>query len=191
MFIATRGRNLSVNSSLINGTMLHLGQYCIVTSLHHIHHIFHNHILMGILQQHTESSHTIANLCRTTHVVIVVTNCWKRCVSVESLCVAQKTECDTERSTCADNSGTARCQCLQGYYKHNPDDLSCLGRCASPQAQGMLGHRSIQLLTASTCGIFEWLNTMMMKEVTEKVNHILTWLESSVVVPDCSTVVYG
>lgn len=45
---------------------------------------------------------------------------------VESLCVAQKTQCDTERSTCTDNSGTATCQCLQGYYKHNPDDLSCL-----------------------------------------------------------------
>lgn len=102
---------------------------------------------MGILQQHTASFHTIANLCRTTHVVIVVTNCWKRYVSVESLCVAQKTQCDTERSTCADNSGTAHCQCLQGYYKHNPDDLSCLGRCASPQTQGVLVHRSIQLLT--------------------------------------------
>ncbi|XP_049904756.1 protein HEG [Epinephelus moara] len=45
---------------------------------------------------------------------------------VESLCVAQKTQCDTERSTCTDSSGTAHCQCLQGYYKHNPDDLSCL-----------------------------------------------------------------
>ncbi|XP_034740853.1 protein HEG isoform X2 [Etheostoma cragini] len=45
---------------------------------------------------------------------------------LESLCVAQKTQCDTERSTCTDNSGTANCQCLQGYYKHNPDDLSCL-----------------------------------------------------------------
>ncbi|XP_036965223.1 protein HEG [Acanthopagrus latus] len=45
---------------------------------------------------------------------------------VESLCVAQKTQCDTERSTCSDSSGTAQCQCLQGYYKHNPDDLSCL-----------------------------------------------------------------
>lgn len=44
---------------------------------------------------------------------------------VESLCVAQQTQCDTERSTCTDNSGTAYCQCLQGYYKHNPDDLSC------------------------------------------------------------------
>ncbi|XP_070771173.1 protein HEG [Enoplosus armatus] len=45
---------------------------------------------------------------------------------LESLCVAQKTECDTERSTCTDISGTASCRCLQGYYKHNPDDLSCL-----------------------------------------------------------------
>ncbi|XP_034042109.1 protein HEG [Thalassophryne amazonica] len=45
---------------------------------------------------------------------------------VESLCAAQKTQCDTERSTCTDLSGTAYCHCLQGYYKHNPDDLSCL-----------------------------------------------------------------
>ncbi|XP_034418388.1 protein HEG [Cyclopterus lumpus] len=45
---------------------------------------------------------------------------------VESLCVAQKTQCDAERSTCTDNSGTANCRCLQGYYKHDPDDLSCL-----------------------------------------------------------------
>uniref|UniRef100_H3DG86 Uncharacterized protein n=2 Tax=Tetraodon nigroviridis TaxID=99883 RepID=H3DG86_TETNG len=45
---------------------------------------------------------------------------------MESLCVAQKTQCDTERSTCTDSSGAARCQCLQGYYKHNPDDLACL-----------------------------------------------------------------
>ncbi|KAJ0005870.1 hypothetical protein NQD34_015764 [Periophthalmus magnuspinnatus] len=45
---------------------------------------------------------------------------------VESLCVAQQTQCDTERSTCTDNSGTASCHCLQGYYKHNPEDLSCL-----------------------------------------------------------------
>lgn len=45
---------------------------------------------------------------------------------VESLCVAQQTQCDTERSSCSDISGTASCQCLPGYYKHNPDDLSCL-----------------------------------------------------------------
>ncbi|XP_020491354.2 protein HEG [Labrus bergylta] len=44
----------------------------------------------------------------------------------DSLCVAQKTQCDKERSSCADNSGTAFCQCLPGYYKHNPEDLSCL-----------------------------------------------------------------
>uniref|UniRef100_UPI003AAC0EAA protein HEG isoform X1 n=1 Tax=Centroberyx gerrardi TaxID=166262 RepID=UPI003AAC0EAA len=45
---------------------------------------------------------------------------------VESLCLAQKAQCDTERSTCSDNSGTAYCQCLPGYYKHNPEDLSCI-----------------------------------------------------------------
>ncbi|XP_007557174.1 protein HEG [Poecilia formosa] len=45
---------------------------------------------------------------------------------MESLCEAQKTQCDAERSTCTDSSGTAYCQCLQGYYKHNPEDLSCL-----------------------------------------------------------------
>lgn len=45
---------------------------------------------------------------------------------VESLCVAQQTQCDTERSTCSDISGAASCQCLPGYYKHNPEDLSCL-----------------------------------------------------------------
>ncbi|XP_054644217.1 protein HEG [Dunckerocampus dactyliophorus] len=45
---------------------------------------------------------------------------------VESLCLAQRIQCDSERSTCTDVNGTAQCQCLQGYYKHNPDDLSCL-----------------------------------------------------------------
>lgn len=44
----------------------------------------------------------------------------------ESLCLAQKTQCDTERSTCMDSSGVAFCQCVPGYYKHNPDDLSCI-----------------------------------------------------------------
>ncbi|XP_072253336.1 protein HEG [Leuresthes tenuis] len=44
----------------------------------------------------------------------------------ESLCEAQNTQCDKERSTCTDSSGNAYCQCHQGYYKHNPDDLSCL-----------------------------------------------------------------
>ncbi|XP_061548699.1 protein HEG isoform X2 [Phycodurus eques] len=45
---------------------------------------------------------------------------------VESLCVAQKVQCNPERSTCSDVSGNAQCQCLPGYYKHNLDDLSCL-----------------------------------------------------------------
>lgn len=51
---------------------------------------------------------------------------YKLTYRVESLCVAQKTHCDTERSSCTDSSGTAYCQCREGYYKHNPDDLSCL-----------------------------------------------------------------
>ncbi|CAL8388327.1 unnamed protein product [Gadus morhua 'NCC'] len=45
---------------------------------------------------------------------------------VESLCLAQNIQCDTERSSCMDGSGTALCQCVPGYYKHNPDDLSCI-----------------------------------------------------------------
>ncbi|XP_047227299.1 protein HEG isoform X1 [Girardinichthys multiradiatus] len=45
---------------------------------------------------------------------------------MESLCEAQKTQCDKERSNCTDSTGTAYCQCLRGYYKHNPEDLSCL-----------------------------------------------------------------
>ncbi|XP_024141903.1 protein HEG [Oryzias melastigma] len=44
----------------------------------------------------------------------------------ESLCQAQRTRCDPERTVCSDSTGTASCQCLQGYYKHNSDDLSCL-----------------------------------------------------------------
>ncbi|KAM9803262.1 protein HEG isoform X1 [Syngnathus typhle] len=44
----------------------------------------------------------------------------------ESLCMAQRFQCNPERSTCTDISGTAQCQCLPGYYKHNLDDLSCL-----------------------------------------------------------------
>ncbi|XP_053183956.1 protein HEG [Scomber japonicus] len=45
---------------------------------------------------------------------------------LESLCLAQNIHCDTNRSNCTDSSGTAQCECRQGYYKHNPDDLSCL-----------------------------------------------------------------
>ncbi|XP_019751080.1 protein HEG isoform X2 [Hippocampus comes] len=44
---------------------------------------------------------------------------------VERLCVAQRIQCNPERSACTDVSGTAQCQCLPGYYKHNLDDLSC------------------------------------------------------------------
>lgn len=55
---------------------------------------------------------------------------WENVFSVESLCAAQKTQCNPERSTCSDSSGTARCQCFQGYYKHNQDDQSCLGGCS-------------------------------------------------------------
>ncbi|KAJ3591845.1 hypothetical protein NHX12_006976 [Muraenolepis orangiensis] len=44
----------------------------------------------------------------------------------ESLCLAQKTQCAAERSTCVDSSGVAFCQCVPGYYKHNPEDLSCI-----------------------------------------------------------------
>ncbi|XP_037542303.1 protein HEG [Nematolebias whitei] len=45
---------------------------------------------------------------------------------MESLCEAQRTQCDPERSFCTDSSGTSSCQCLQGYYKHSPDEMSCL-----------------------------------------------------------------
>lgn len=47
---------------------------------------------------------------------------------MESLCAAQNIQCDKERSSCTDTSGIAYCQCQEGYYKHNPDDLSCLGK---------------------------------------------------------------
>nr|XP_043875076.1 protein HEG [Solea senegalensis] len=60
----------------------------------------------------------------TTHCHVVLHH--QLTYHVESLCVAQKTQCDAERSTCTDSGGTAYCQCFQGYYKHNPDDLSCL-----------------------------------------------------------------
>ncbi|XP_063355619.1 protein HEG isoform X2 [Pelmatolapia mariae] len=51
---------------------------------------------------------------------------YKLTYHVESLCAAQNTQCDKERSSCTDTSGIAYCQCREGYYKHNPDDLSCL-----------------------------------------------------------------
>ncbi|XP_039456366.1 protein HEG isoform X1 [Oreochromis aureus] len=51
---------------------------------------------------------------------------YKLTYNVESLCAAQNIQCDKERSSCTDTSGIAYCQCQEGYYKHNPDDLSCL-----------------------------------------------------------------
>nr|XP_024661135.1 protein HEG homolog 1 [Maylandia zebra] len=51
---------------------------------------------------------------------------YKLTYHAESLCAAQKTQCDEERSSCTDTSGIACCQCREGYYKHNPDDLYCL-----------------------------------------------------------------
>ncbi|XP_062312995.1 protein HEG isoform X2 [Osmerus eperlanus] len=44
----------------------------------------------------------------------------------ESLCLAQKVPCDTERSDCSDSSGTAYCRCRPGYFKLNPGDMSCI-----------------------------------------------------------------
>ncbi|XP_046869760.1 uncharacterized protein LOC124462201 isoform X2 [Hypomesus transpacificus] len=44
----------------------------------------------------------------------------------ESLCLAQKVLCDTERSDCSDSSGTAYCRCRPGYFKLNPEDMSCI-----------------------------------------------------------------
>lgn len=71
------------------------------------------------------------NCCNfmTGHRLIAAPTC-ENVFSVESLCAAQKTQCSPERSTCSDGSGTARCQCFQGYYKHNQDDQSCLGGCS-------------------------------------------------------------
>lgn len=75
MFIATRGCNLCTNSSLIKSTndafvtILHI---YIITSLQDPAAIFHNHILLGILQQLLMSPHTITNLNSTTYVVQVV-----------------------------------------------------------------------------------------------------------------------
>ncbi|CAB1347114.1 unnamed protein product [Coregonus sp. 'balchen'] len=45
---------------------------------------------------------------------------------VESLCLAQNTQCHLERSFCTDSNGTAYCQCQPGYFKLNPEDQSCL-----------------------------------------------------------------
>uniref|UniRef100_A0A672MKP9 Protein HEG-like n=1 Tax=Sinocyclocheilus grahami TaxID=75366 RepID=A0A672MKP9_SINGR len=43
----------------------------------------------------------------------------------ESLCLAQKTKCDLQYSACTDSSGTPYCQCKPGYFKKNPEDMTC------------------------------------------------------------------
>uniref|UniRef100_A0A9J7ZVR8 Heart development protein with EGF-like domains 1 n=1 Tax=Cyprinus carpio carpio TaxID=630221 RepID=A0A9J7ZVR8_CYPCA len=43
----------------------------------------------------------------------------------ESLCLAQKTKCDLQYSECTDSSGTPYCQCKPGYFKKNPEDMTC------------------------------------------------------------------
>ncbi|XP_043104509.1 protein HEG [Puntigrus tetrazona] len=43
----------------------------------------------------------------------------------ESLCLAQKTKCDLQYSECTDTSGTPYCQCKPGYFKKNPEDMTC------------------------------------------------------------------
>jgi len=65
--------------------------------------------------------------CSTLETIVAVPVILSLCVPAESLCEAQNTQCDKERSTCTDSSGNAYCQCRQGYYKHNSDDLSCIG----------------------------------------------------------------
>uniref|UniRef100_A0A8C2KWT4 Heart development protein with EGF-like domains 1 n=1 Tax=Cyprinus carpio TaxID=7962 RepID=A0A8C2KWT4_CYPCA len=42
-----------------------------------------------------------------------------------SLCLAQKTKCDLQYSECTDSSGTPYCQCKPGYFKKNPEDMTC------------------------------------------------------------------
>uniref|UniRef100_A0A8C2E6G0 Heart development protein with EGF-like domains 1 n=1 Tax=Cyprinus carpio TaxID=7962 RepID=A0A8C2E6G0_CYPCA len=43
----------------------------------------------------------------------------------KSLCLAQKTKCDSQYSVCTDTSGTPYCQCHPGYFKKNPGDMTC------------------------------------------------------------------
>ncbi|XP_055727126.1 protein HEG-like [Salvelinus fontinalis] len=66
------------------------------------------------------------NNCNSTagHCRVVVTH--QLSYQVESLCLAQNTQCHLERSFCADSNGTAYCQCQPGYFKLNPEDQSCL-----------------------------------------------------------------
>eukprot|EP00063_Salmo_salar_P045834 XP_014020669.1 PREDICTED: protein HEG-like isoform X1 [Salmo salar] len=66
------------------------------------------------------------NNCNSTagHCRVVVTH--QLSYQIESLCLAQNTQCHLERSFCADSNGTAYCQCQPGYFKLNPEDQSCL-----------------------------------------------------------------
>uniref|UniRef100_A0A4W5KUX3 Heart development protein with EGF-like domains 1 n=1 Tax=Hucho hucho TaxID=62062 RepID=A0A4W5KUX3_9TELE len=66
------------------------------------------------------------NNCNSTagHCRVVVTH--QLSYHVESLCLAQNTQCHPERSFCTDSNGTAYCQCQPGYFKLNPEDQSCI-----------------------------------------------------------------
>ncbi|KAL7865464.1 hypothetical protein SRHO_G00107110 [Serrasalmus rhombeus] len=43
----------------------------------------------------------------------------------ESLCLPKYNKCDTQSSVCNDTNGTLFCQCLQGFFKKNPEDTTC------------------------------------------------------------------
>ncbi|XP_018582078.1 protein HEG isoform X2 [Scleropages formosus] len=45
----------------------------------------------------------------------------------ESLCAAQKTQCNPQRAECTDTNGLIVCQCHPGYFKQSADDMSCVG----------------------------------------------------------------
>ncbi|XP_029567472.1 protein HEG isoform X2 [Salmo trutta] len=66
------------------------------------------------------------NNCNSTagHCRVVVTH--QLSYHVESLCLAQNTQCHPEHSFCTDSNGTAYCQCQPGYFKLNPEDQSCI-----------------------------------------------------------------
>ncbi|KAL7881979.1 hypothetical protein AOLI_G00088280 [Acnodon oligacanthus] len=43
----------------------------------------------------------------------------------ESLCLSKYNKCDTQSSVCNDTNGTLFCQCLEGFFKKNPEDTTC------------------------------------------------------------------
>ncbi|XP_055734260.1 protein HEG isoform X2 [Salvelinus fontinalis] len=89
------------------------------------------------------------NNCNSTagHCRVVVTH--QLSYHVESLCLAQNTQCHPEHSFCTDSNGTAFCQCQPGYFKLNPEDQTCIecgdglkrvnGTCVSLQADSCGG----------------------------------------------------